>query len=297
MVSDKMLRPLVNRSNIGMVTLGLPIVATILLLLCVLLVLVLVVRKRTEPKIPDLSDPKSDPLLDENPLFQSSISKELFCPPMEAGNLRMDTGLFVDEDNIKNSSRKKVSAHLDWLSPSSSDWLSINDDLYKNYYPRGSLPLSPHPVTSSRSLVRDSPRDELLLFRRSGGTREPGMVQDDPTTKRRGRKTEQQEEESAIGFTYNSPQPERIPLPSSSFISASSSFSFPPPPPHLNYKSTNNFLPYHHHSYPPSHYNTLLSYHHHSGGSGLGGGMSCCDPRFDHPGCLCSLNHFPRGPT
>lgn len=312
--SDKMLRPVVY-SSAEMVTLGLPILVTILLLLCVLLVLILIIRKRTEPKIPDLSDPKSDPLLDENPLFKSSITKELFYPPIEPMNEVGGDGGCTDRDRLfmdivgsgtssgsnKNSNRNKVSAHLDWLSPSNSEWLSINDDLYKNYYqdPReSSSPTPPHPVTYSRrrnsySPDRDSTRDELLFFRRGSNKEKSGkriwtgeqvIEQDHDVTRRR--KEDQRMEEH---FIYNSPQPERISLPSSSFISTTSSLTY-------NH-STNNHLPYHHHSYPSSHYNPFLSYYHHSGGSDLEGGMSCCDPRFDHPGCLCSLNHFPGGST
>lgn len=317
--SDKMLRPLVYSST-EMVTLGLPILVTILLLLCVLLVLILIIRKRTEPKIPDLSDPKSDPLLDENPLFKSGITKELFYPPIEPFKGR--GGMYMDIVGNSSKNLKKVPAHLDWLSPSNSEWLSINDDLYKNYYqdPRESSLSPPHPVTSSSlrrrnsySPIRDSPRDELLFFRRGSSnsskeecgnkrrwTGEQGIEQDDhhhhDVTRRirRGLEGEDEEErresETEHHFIYNSPQPERISLPSSSFISTASSLSY-------NH-STSNLLPYHHHSYPSSHYSPFLSYHHHSGGSGHEGGISCCDPaRFDHPGCLCSLNHFPGGST
>lgn len=339
-VPDKMLWPLVNSGSEAMVTLGLPILVTILMLLCVLFVLILIIRKRTEPKIPDLSDYKSDPLLDEDRLFESSITRELFYPPIGRNQqecLRMDTsysGLFGDGNSNKNSwssnlktmedekkrKKKGLSAHLDWLSPSSSEWLSINDDLYKNYYqdPRGSF-LTPHPpssllttshpVTSLRrrnscSPIRDWPRDELLFPRRGSSGKQDGKEEgkgrmlgeyDDPTARKERGNVRKEE---SVGFTYNSPQPERIPLPSSSFISSCSSRL-------RSYNSTNNLLPYHQYSYPSSnHFNPYLGYQHHSDGSSAGlegSGMSCCDPapRFDpHSSCLCSLNHFPHhGPT
>lgn len=340
--SDKMLlRPLVY-SRSEMVTLGLPILVTILLLLCVLLVLILIIRKRTEPKIPDLSSDVSKsghhPLLEfEDPLFKSSsrITKELFYPPMGEVNGSLDRGLFMDivgNNSVSNKNnninhKKKVPNHeLDWLSPSSSEWLSINDyDLYstKNYDYQDArdsqdlLPVTSMVRSSYQSPIRDSPRDELLFFRREDGRSnkemmrkwttgeqelEPRTVEVDDVTRRRGKNLELDEEHRTMEehFIYNSPQPERIPLPSSSFISATSSLSSYN---HAEYstRSSNLSMPsYQQHHYGYNH-NPFLGYNHHLGSS-IDGGMSCCDlpaPRvFDptiHPACLCTLNHFPGG--
>lgn len=84
---------------------GVPIVAGILVAVALVLV-VNCYKQRSEPHIPDLSDPRSDELDSQFP--ESNLTKELYTPSLQ--RLQGTTSI---------------------------GWFSINDDLYKNYYPGG----------------------------------------------------------------------------------------------------------------------------------------------------------------
>lgn len=101
---------------------GLPIVAGILVATTLVLV-VTCYKRRHEPHIPDLSDPRSDEL-NSSPFPASNLTKELYLPN---SNTNSNTNA---NSNLGPTSSSSFSS---FSSSSTVGWFSIEDDLYKNY--------------------------------------------------------------------------------------------------------------------------------------------------------------------
>lgn len=293
-------------------------------------------KRRSEPSIPDLSDPKSDDFggsrrnsRGEYELPSSNITKELFLPPADDDDDDPSLPLSSSKSSYGTSS-SSVSDYICDFSPSglllskprgssrgllrdksdfwgirgnssstsTSDWFSVNDDLYKTYCSFSGDFLSSSDITSSSLL--DSHRilnDGDTTDSRKRSAFSPDLHHNQPQDHISSSQHQQQKSSSLFsgsGFTFTSPESLLTGAPpkggggdTHSTSASSSSDSSWLNPNHHSHHLHSYHHPYHHPfiSSPVEH---PMDHHYHHNHH-----HPCCDGRRCH---VCCVNHFHPNP-